>query len=75
MERRLEAALAALPVASREVLLLVAIEGMRPADAAAVCGVTPEAVRQRLSRARAQLARELDEAPLLQRRILREVMP
>jgi DNA-directed RNA polymerase specialized sigma24 family protein len=48
---------------------------MRPADAAAVCGVTPEAVRQRLSRARAQLARELDEAPLLQRRILREVMP
>jgi RNA polymerase sigma-70 factor (ECF subfamily) len=75
MERRLEAALAALPVASREVLLLVAIEGMRPADAAVVCGITSEAVRQRLSRARAQLARELDDAPLLQRRILREVMP
>jgi DNA-directed RNA polymerase specialized sigma24 family protein len=48
---------------------------MRPADAAAVCGIAPEAVRQRLSRARAQLARELHDAPLQQTTILREVMP
>lgn len=74
-DRRLEAALAALPAASREVLLLVAVEGMRPADAAAVCGITSEAVRQRLSRARAQVARQLDAAPLMQAPILREVMP
>jgi RNA polymerase sigma-70 factor (ECF subfamily) len=75
MERRLETALAALPVASREVLLLVAVEGMRPAEAAVVCGTTPEAVRQRVSRARAQLSRHLNDAPLLQTSILREVMP
>jgi RNA polymerase sigma-70 factor (ECF subfamily) len=60
-ERRLESALASLPSTSREVLLLVAVEGLRPAEAAVVCGITPEALRQRLSRARAQLARRLDE--------------
>jgi RNA polymerase sigma factor (sigma-70 family) len=59
-ERRLEAALAALPVAYREALLLVAVDGLRPAEAAEVCGVTPEAMRQRLSRARAQLAERLE---------------
>jgi RNA polymerase sigma-70 factor (ECF subfamily) len=59
--RRIEAAIATLPSAHREALLLVAVEGMTPADAAAVCGVTPEAMRQRLSRARAAVAAELDE--------------
>ena len=59
--RRIEAALAALPALYREALLLVAIEGMRPAEAATVCGITPEAMRQRLSRARAAIARRLDE--------------
>jgi len=58
--RRLEAALGALPVAYREALLLVAIEGLRPMEAAHVCGVSPEAMRQRLSRARALLAQSLD---------------
>ena len=43
-----------LPLIYREALLLAA-EGMRPSEAAVVCGVTPEAMRQRLSRARAQL--------------------
>jgi RNA polymerase sigma-70 factor (ECF subfamily) len=61
-ERRLEAELAALPVAYREALLLVAVEGLRPAEAAEVCGVTPETMRQRLSRARALLARRLDRS-------------
>jgi RNA polymerase sigma-70 factor (ECF subfamily) len=60
-ERRLEAALAALPVAYREALLLVGVEGLSPADASAVCGITPEAMRQRLSRARAALARRLED--------------
>jgi RNA polymerase sigma-70 factor (ECF subfamily) len=61
-ERRIEAALGSLPVVYREALLLVAVEGMRPADAAHVCGITGEAMRQRLSRARALLARRLGEA-------------
>jgi RNA polymerase sigma factor (sigma-70 family) len=60
-QRRLEAALGALPVVYREALLLVGVEGMRPAEAAHVCGITPEAMRQRLSRARALLARRLDD--------------
>ena len=59
--RRIEAALADLPAAYREALLLTAVEGMRPAEAALVCGITPEAMRQRLSRARAAIARRLDE--------------
>jgi DNA-directed RNA polymerase specialized sigma24 family protein len=47
--------------------LLVAMEGMKPAEAAMVCGVTPEAMRQRISRGRALLARQLDDEthPLL----------
>lgn len=61
MERRIETALGALPVAYREALLLVGVEGLQPAEAAAVCGMTPEAMRQRLSRARAALARLLDK--------------
>jgi RNA polymerase sigma factor (sigma-70 family) len=59
--RRIEAALADLPAAYREALLLTAVEGMRPAEAASVCGITPEAMRQRLSRARAAIAQRLDE--------------
>jgi RNA polymerase sigma factor (sigma-70 family) len=58
---RLDEALAALPAMYREALLLVAVDDMRPAEAAAVCGITPEAMRQRLSRARAMLARQLAE--------------
>jgi RNA polymerase sigma-70 factor (ECF subfamily) len=60
--RRLEGAIAALPRAHREALLLVAVEGMKPAEAAAVCGITPEAMRQRLSRARAAIAAQLEES-------------
>ena len=50
----------ALPLAYREALLLVVVEGLRPAEAASVCGISPEAMRQRLSRARAALAASLD---------------
>lgn len=63
LERRVERAIATLPSASREVLLLVATTGLTPTEAAAVCGVTPEALRQRLSRARAQLSRALEASP------------
>ena len=74
-ERRLETALAALPSTYREVLLLVAVEGLRPSDAAAVCGISPEALRQRLSRARAALSRRLDAASDLAPAVLNEVIP
>lgn len=58
---RLDEALAMLPAIYREALLLVAVDDMKPAEAAAVCGITPEAMRQRLSRGRAMLATELDK--------------
>jgi RNA polymerase sigma-70 factor (ECF subfamily) len=74
-ERRIEAALAALPARYREALLLVAVEGMKPAEAAIVCGVTPEAMRQRLSRARALVSRRLESAPEPRGVLLGEVLP
>ena len=72
-ERRIEAALAALPLAYREALLLVGVEGLGPAEASQVCGISPEAMRQRLSRARAVLARRLDEREGLPLATLREL--
>jgi RNA polymerase sigma-70 factor (ECF subfamily) len=62
LERRVEQALARLPASHREALLLIGVEGMTPAEASVVCGLTPEAFRQRLSRARAALDRELADA-------------
>ncbi|HXT68823.1 MAG TPA: RNA polymerase sigma factor [Vicinamibacterales bacterium] len=58
--RRIEAALNSLPSTYREVLLLVGVEEFRPIEAAAICGITPEAFRQRLSRARTMLAERLN---------------
>jgi RNA polymerase sigma-70 factor (ECF subfamily) len=58
-QRRITTALGSLPATYREALLLVAVEGLQPSEVAEVCGVTPEAMRQRLSRARALLARRL----------------
>ena len=60
LERRIERALAAMPTPAREVLLLVGVAGLDPADAADVCGITPEALRQRLHRARETLAKTLE---------------
>ncbi len=62
-ERRLEAALARLAPKDREVLLLVAGEELSPSEAAAVLGLTPEALRKRLQRARERLALEVHEEP------------
>ena len=59
LERRVETALASLPRVYREVLLLVWVEGLTPAEAALVCGIRADALRQRLSRGRALLAEEL----------------
>jgi RNA polymerase sigma-70 factor (ECF subfamily) len=63
-ERRLESALAALPVAYREALLLIAIGQLSSAEAAHVCGVSAETMRQRVRRARLLLAGELEERGL-----------
>jgi RNA polymerase sigma-70 factor (ECF subfamily) len=59
LDRRLERGLAALPASYREVLLLVGVHGMTPVEAAEVCDVRPDALRQRLLRARDLLARWL----------------
>jgi RNA polymerase sigma factor (sigma-70 family) len=59
-ERRLETALARVTSRDREVLLLVAIDELTPSDAAASLGLTPEALRKRLQRARERLAVEMD---------------
>jgi RNA polymerase sigma-70 factor (ECF subfamily) len=72
-ERRIEAALAALPVLYREALLLVGVQGLCIAEACEVCGISPEAMRQRVSRARALLARRLDDVPVARLKGLREV--
>jgi RNA polymerase sigma-70 factor (ECF subfamily) len=61
--RRLERAVAALPPAYREVVLLVAVERLDHADAARVLQLKPEAFRQRLARARALLDDALAEPP------------
>ena len=71
---RLDAAIAALPLVYREALLLVAVEGLRPQDAAAISGVSPEAMRQRVSRARALVARHLEETNEPALAVLKEVI-
>jgi RNA polymerase sigma-70 factor (ECF subfamily) len=71
--RRLADALASLPLTCREALLLVAVEGLRHAEAAEICGVTTEAMRQRVSRARALLALRLGDAEAPGLACLREV--
>ena len=57
----LEAALQCVPVPSREVLLLVGVEGLDQEEVARMLGITYEALRQRLSRARAQLAEAMEK--------------
>ena len=66
---RVNAAMAKLPEAFREVITLCACEGLGADDAAAVLDITPEAARKRLSRARAALAALMDERPRDERRL------
>lgn len=58
----LEAALSSLGDAHREVLLLAHVEGLPSADIAAVLGQSDDAVRKRLSRARAELREAVEKA-------------
>lgn len=60
--RAVERALAAMPPANREVALLVLVERMEPAEAAEVLGLKPDAVRQRLARARQAISDALGGA-------------
>ena len=75
LQKRVEGALATLPGIYREALLLVAQVGMSPSEAASVCGISGEAMRQRLSRARAMLASRLDNPAGVPAVILKEVLP
>ena len=58
-----ERALGALRVEDRELLLLVGVEGLEPAQVARILDVDPAALRQRLSRARARLLENLERLP------------
>jgi RNA polymerase sigma factor (sigma-70 family) len=59
LEARIETALASLRPMYREALLLVAVEGLEPSEAAEICGINATTMRQRLKRARDLLARRL----------------
>lgn len=64
---QLRTALASLTEAERELLLLVAWDGLTPAEAGAALGLTPVAARSRLHRARTRAQAALDQlsdAPL-----------
>jgi RNA polymerase sigma factor (sigma-70 family) len=56
---RIEAAINGLSASSREVLILVCIEGLGQEEVAAILGLRYDALRQRLARARAELAEKL----------------
>lgn len=58
-EAQLERALAELPFKYREIILLVILDGMDTREAAAVCGITYNAARIRLSRAKTLLKKEI----------------
>ncbi|MGN6104262.1 MAG: RNA polymerase sigma factor [Kofleriaceae bacterium] len=57
----LERAFAELAPPHREVALLVGVEGMQPSEVAEILGQRPDAIRQRLAGARAQVAAALGE--------------
>lgn len=64
---RLRAALDGLPDTDRELLLLVAWEGLSPAEAGAALGISPVAARSRLHRARKRAMQALRQAPAADR--------
>jgi RNA polymerase sigma factor (sigma-70 family) len=59
-ERMLERAIVQLPIEQREALLLCSVSGFEPSQAAGLLGITAEATRQRLARARASLRESLN---------------
>jgi RNA polymerase sigma-70 factor (ECF subfamily) len=62
----LEAALAALSASEREVVELVAYDGLSPSEVAAVLKLSPNAARLRLSRARRHMRQMLDPTPTVE---------
>jgi RNA polymerase sigma-70 factor (ECF subfamily) len=74
LEARIETALVRLPPIYREVVLLVAVEGLEPTEAAAICGVSAATMRQRLKRARDLLSQSV-ETRRPRSAALREVKP
>ncbi|MCL2780787.1 MAG: RNA polymerase sigma factor [Actinomycetia bacterium] len=73
---QLRAALGGLTGPERELLLLVAWEGLTPAEAAAALGISQLAARSRLHRARRRAARALDGlSPPVARPALRSASP
>jgi RNA polymerase sigma-70 factor, ECF subfamily len=63
--RRVAAALSQLRDADRELLMLIAWEGLKPTDAAHVLEITPARCRLRLHRARRRLERLISGADVL----------
>jgi RNA polymerase sigma-70 factor (ECF subfamily) len=63
----LETALQQVPLASREVLLLVGVEGIEQEEVARMLDLSYDALRQRLSRARAQLGEKMEKLEKKQR--------
>ena len=61
-QARVRKALASLSRRDREAILMVGVGGLTMADAAAALGVTVSAVKMRVSRARARLAKLLEDA-------------
>jgi len=61
-KRYIEAALSGLPASQREVLVLTAAEGMSAREAAAVLGISENAVATRLFRARKAMSAGMDAA-------------
>lgn len=59
----LERELAQMPSRERDVMLMVAWDGLSPVQIAEVLGVAPETVRTRLYRARRRLRTALDHSP------------
>lgn len=66
-ERALERSLARLSLRDREVLLLVSMGGLTPAEAAGALGLGSEALRKRLQRARERLAAGMEAEGLFER--------
>jgi RNA polymerase sigma-70 factor, ECF subfamily len=60
IDRRLHAALAALPASQRAIVVLREIEGLSTREVATVTGISEDNVKTRLHRARVRLRRELE---------------
>ena len=58
----LSTAIRSLPDGERELLLMVALDGLSPTEAGAALGIPPGTARSRLHRSRARMRQQLDDA-------------